>query len=80
MATFHPFPRLPYELRAQIWEMTVEPRVVNVECRWGEATRQICLTSSTPVPAVLEACREARNHGLYQKAFSEIDLPGPGRQ
>lgn len=29
-ATFHPFPRLPSELRAQIWELTVEPRIVEV--------------------------------------------------
>lgn len=28
--TFHPFPRLPFELRARIWELTVEPRVVEV--------------------------------------------------
>jgi hypothetical protein len=37
MATFHPFPRLPAELRIQIWEMTVEPRVVDVrlEADWA---------------------------------------------
>jgi hypothetical protein len=29
-ATFHPFPRLPFELRACIWELTVEPRIVEV--------------------------------------------------
>ncbi|KAK3290786.1 uncharacterized protein B0H64DRAFT_412140 [Chaetomium fimeti] len=29
-ATFHPFPRLPVELRARIWELTVEPRIVEV--------------------------------------------------
>ncbi|KAJ4295647.1 hypothetical protein N0V90_007660 [Kalmusia sp. IMI 367209] len=57
--------------------MTVEPRVVNVECRRLDLTRQRCyLTSSTPVPAVLRTCQEARNHGLYQKAFSEIAVPG----
>jgi len=31
------------------------------------------LTSSTPVPATLQACREARNLKLYQQAFLEID-------
>jgi hypothetical protein len=29
-ATFHPFTRLPFELRTRIWELTVEPRVVEV--------------------------------------------------
>lgn len=29
-ATFHPFPHLPAELRARIWELTVEPRIVEV--------------------------------------------------
>ncbi|KAI3339314.1 hypothetical protein F4824DRAFT_498581 [Ustulina deusta] len=29
MATFHPFPRLPPELRAQIWEVTVMLRIVD---------------------------------------------------
>ncbi|KAG7287398.1 hypothetical protein NEMBOFW57_006909 [Staphylotrichum longicolle] len=29
-ATFHPFSRLPFELRARIWELTVEPRIVEV--------------------------------------------------
>ncbi|CAG9987777.1 unnamed protein product [Clonostachys byssicola] len=30
MTTFHPFPRLPYELRIQIWKLTVEPRTVEI--------------------------------------------------
>ncbi|KAK2047628.1 hypothetical protein LZ31DRAFT_551200 [Colletotrichum somersetense] len=33
-ATFHPFPRLPAELRARIWELTVEPRIVDVRVVW----------------------------------------------
>ncbi|KAF2710053.1 hypothetical protein K504DRAFT_490270 [Pleomassaria siparia CBS 279.74] len=61
--------------------MTVEPRVVNVECRGLTPTYQRCyLISSTPVPAVLRACQEARRHGLYQKAFSEIAVLGYGSQ
>ncbi|KAG4442090.1 hypothetical protein IFR05_002427 [Cadophora sp. M221] len=28
--TFHPFPRLSFELRTAIWELTVEPRIVEV--------------------------------------------------
>ena len=30
MSTFHPFPRLLLELRLTIWEMTVEPREVEI--------------------------------------------------
>lgn len=33
--TFHPFPRLPYELRTRIWKLTVEPRTVPVTCWIG---------------------------------------------
>ncbi|KAJ6193911.1 hypothetical protein J3E72DRAFT_406142 [Bipolaris maydis] len=75
MATFHPFPRLPLELREQIWKDTVEPRTVDVrrvedwhvtsDGVWG-LTRTL---SSTPVPATLQSCREARNLGLYERVF-----------
>lgn len=70
MSSFYPFPRLPIELRLQIWEMTVEPRTVDVQVSWMNGVH---LRSATPVPAILHACREARNHGLYKKAFSEVD-------
>jgi hypothetical protein len=86
MTTFHPFPRLPFELRAQVWELTVEPRRVEVRVRYKETlvpdgdpsgdgpktTRVRRLVSFTPVPATLQACREARNLGLSQQAFSEL--------
>ena len=36
--TFHPFPRLPYELRVHIWTLTVQPRIVPVSC-WIGARR-----------------------------------------
>src|SRR5690242_8350992 len=122
MSTFHPFPRLPVELRLAIWEMTVEPREVEVRIvkpkptpeglpapLWSEPTDwwyisrakfeeamsdiptstragrksrrkawdqwdhyhpYVHLTSST-VPAILQACREARNHGLYHQVYLE---------
>ncbi|KAF2809811.1 uncharacterized protein BDZ99DRAFT_36873 [Mytilinidion resinicola] len=82
MATFHPFPRLPVELRARIWEMTVEPRTVEIRLAHA-AQPSIChLFSSTPVPATLQACHEARTHGLYQQAFSEIyyQVPSDGAE
>ncbi|KAL2136766.1 hypothetical protein VTI74DRAFT_1807 [Chaetomium olivicolor] len=88
MTTFHPFPRLPFELRARIWELTVEPRTVEVRVLHkrtlvpdgapsGEGRIEVrapCLFSSTPVPAALHSCREARNLGLYQQAFSELSI------
>ena len=93
--TFHPFPCLPFELRARIWELTVEPRTVHVEVLLTRTlvpnpaplprrARGIArhpshvtnfvsrLASPTPVPATLQTCREARNLGLYQRAFSEL--------
>lgn len=101
-ATFHPFSHLPTELRARIWELTVEPRIVEVrvvyhqpdpiEIKGYEPGVQTMdwtvrrsapirhLRSSTPAPAQLQACREARNHLTtspdigyrYEKALSEI--------
>jgi hypothetical protein len=70
MRTFHPFPYLPFELRARIWELTVEPRTVEVRT---ESSRGIqVLSSSTPVPAILHTCQQARNQRLYEKAFSGL--------
>ncbi|TIC91577.1 hypothetical protein CH35J_011000 [Colletotrichum higginsianum] len=70
-ATFHPFSRLPAELRARIWELTVEPRIVEVRAnndvegsesviKWLPRMRYLC--SLTPAPAQLHTCREAREH------------------
>ncbi|CCC06718.1 hypothetical protein SMACR_00745 [Sordaria macrospora] len=75
--TFHFFPRLPYELRIFIWEMAVySPRVINIHV--GQVRqlpkRDIAmhysdlklstklLLTSTPAPAALHACQEARNY------------------
>ncbi|EAW25197.1 2EXR domain-containing protein [Aspergillus fischeri NRRL 181] len=71
MAAFRLFPHLPFELRSRIWELTVEPRTVEVRVKkdnglWGKILH---VTSSTPVPAVLQVCHESRNQGLYQQAF-----------
>lgn len=87
MTTFHLFPRLPPEVRALIWESTVEPRTVEVRVARTDTVapesddprRSVRrLFSPTPVPATLQTCREARNRGLYQRAFSEIALPDGG--
>jgi hypothetical protein len=68
----------------QIWELTVEPRTIKVHVKspsWKITSenwvkrRPANYLLSTPAPAVLHVCREARNHGLYQKGFSEIANP-----
>lgn len=78
MGTFHPFLRLPAELRYRVWELTVEPQTVDVRVTYQShpvsSPARYWLVSSTPVPAPLQTCREARNHGLYEKAFSEINM------
>ncbi|KAI4867115.1 hypothetical protein F4820DRAFT_230088 [Hypoxylon rubiginosum] len=72
MSIFHPFPRLPTELRVHIWALTVEPRVVEVRVVPHNPGTVQKLVSLTPVPAILQTCREARNLGLYKQAFSEV--------
>lgn len=66
MATFHPFPRLPPEIRIQIWESAiVEGRVLRVK----ELRSRTAYWSPTPVPAVTRACRESRKYCSYKKVF-----------
>ncbi|KAK3485933.1 uncharacterized protein B0T23DRAFT_325908 [Neurospora hispaniola] len=89
--TFHLFPFLPWELRARIWELTVEPRTVDVHAkRYYLETKENIetapsgqqayarLVSTTPVPATLQTCRESRNLGLYQKGLSEVEVVPEG--
>ncbi|KAH6725073.1 hypothetical protein BKA61DRAFT_42778 [Leptodontidium sp. MPI-SDFR-AT-0119] len=63
MATFHPFPRLILELRAEIWALAVENRVVRVKLGKG-------FYSPSLVPAVTRVCRESRACCAYQKNFN----------
>jgi hypothetical protein len=82
MSTFQPFPRLPLELRHQIWRNTVEPRTVEVSID-RRTHRFLFLTSPTPVPGPLQCCREARNElqGLYQQTFFDVNTRiGPERR
>jgi hypothetical protein len=87
MLAFHLFSQLPTELRLQIWDATIEPRTVHVHCPYpdhrglsnvqdsGRHLRIARFTSSTPVPAPLHACFEARNQlkSLYQKIHNSSD-------
>ncbi|KAL0471509.1 hypothetical protein QR685DRAFT_413438, partial [Neurospora intermedia] len=78
---FHYFPHLPWELRARVWELSANPRVVRVrtvKCgkRLSDASagKKDCKTvfSTTPVPAMLQAYRESRNIGVYRQCFSKV--------
>ncbi|KAK3392132.1 hypothetical protein B0T20DRAFT_362293 [Sordaria brevicollis] len=86
MTTFHLFPQLPWELRAQIWEMAVEPRQVDVivsshfddqyvykDYSKFELWGPKIWASRTPrsTPPVLHACQEARNHLQRQKIYEQ---------
>jgi len=82
MATFHPFPRLPAELRTRIWEMSVSPRIVvlHVDNYPGlhPTPRPLRLRSSTPVPAALQACHEARHHLEQFCGYQRVCLSNQG--
>ncbi|KAH6638499.1 hypothetical protein C7974DRAFT_308500 [Boeremia exigua] len=72
--TFRPFPRLPTEIRLRIWEMTVEPRTVELYCNHMSVYPQVFeKISPSSAPAPLHACRESRGHlsGSYQQIFLE---------
>lgn len=79
MATFHPFPRLPFELRARIWNLTAEPRTVEVSLWPLTGVGDCSLVSRTPVPAPLQACRESRRElqRQYEQAFAELEKRRP---
>jgi hypothetical protein len=84
MSIFHPFPRLPDELRQRIWELGAQqPREVAIRfamdgtALWPTGTRY-CY-SPTKVPALLHACAESRSYlqgsSIYSKAFKEGSQP-----
>lgn len=65
--TFHPFPRLPLELRQQIWALSMEPRevVIGAKGYLGPGLH------GTPPPPLLLACAESRSYiqQFYTKSF-----------
>ncbi|KYK60891.1 hypothetical protein DCS_02030 [Drechmeria coniospora] len=73
MATFHPFPHLFPELRAHIWRLTADPRLVSIRVRKTAtsdlAAKRYQYASPTPPPAVMHVCQESRKLALYQEAF-----------
>jgi hypothetical protein len=73
-STFYPFGRLPLELRQHIWELAIEPREVQIKSEFDFDPWYYY--SPTPVPAVLQVCRESRHYlespSFYRQAFTEI--------
>ncbi|KAK3338442.1 hypothetical protein B0H65DRAFT_582472 [Neurospora tetraspora] len=82
--SFPLFMYLPFELRARVWELTAEPRTVDVDWLARVTTRtdyeaddyrvfEINVDSLTPIPAIVQVCREARQLGVYRQLFSELE-------
>ncbi|KAI1278524.1 hypothetical protein F5Y07DRAFT_360275 [Xylaria sp. FL0933] len=69
MFAFHPFPRLPLELRQQIWDLSVEPREVAV----GQRLKRRCRSQPPPL---LHACGESRSRVQvqYTKFFEKTKI------
>lgn len=65
MGTFHPFIRLPAELRRQIWGLTIAPRTVSIHDQ-GPAS-----------PAPMRACTEARTY--YRESYTSASFLDPAR-
>ncbi|KAL7913908.1 hypothetical protein GGI35DRAFT_229325 [Trichoderma velutinum] len=73
MSTFHPFPRLPQELRAHIWSLAAHHRLVHVswKTRWESGKREtLHVSTPTPPPPAMQVCRESRQHAPYRRAFA----------
>lgn len=84
MTTFHPFPRLPAELRNAVWELTLDPREVAIKASYqGEGSGEdfhavVHFSSPTAIPSALQACRDSRyllasRH--YTRAFGNGTTP-----
>jgi hypothetical protein len=70
------FPKLPIELRLEIWNLTMLPRTVDIHIHQIGVLKsndyQLAeLYSKTPVPAALQVCRESRGEALqtYKLCF-----------
>ncbi|KAH6975762.1 hypothetical protein EDB80DRAFT_658676 [Ilyonectria destructans] len=62
-ASFHAFPRLPFDLRALIWGFAAGPRIVHIR------TDTTDFSSPTPPPGAVQASQEARQCVPYRKSF-----------
>lgn len=71
MTTFHPFPRLPAELRLLIWALTTSPRTVEV--RIHNDPRTDTATATTTATAGPSSQQQQNNLTL----ISSAPIPGP---
>ncbi|KAH8678289.1 hypothetical protein BX600DRAFT_451843 [Xylariales sp. PMI_506] len=69
MSTFHPFQRLPTELRQRIWELSMAPRKLVIRARRRYR--------SPVAPTLLHTCMEARSYlrKYYTKSFRPVFCP-----
>ncbi|CZR62904.1 uncharacterized protein PAC_12801 [Phialocephala subalpina] len=81
LTEFHPFTRLPIELRYTIWHLTLQPRVVEIEFQWkeryginNEDKLYASYYSRIPLPVALKVCRDSRNAVLpfYPLCFASF--------
>ncbi|KAH0525261.1 hypothetical protein TsFJ059_007652 [Trichoderma semiorbis] len=74
--TFHPFPRLPFEIRSQIWALAVYPRLLHIRITPKPDTPgYFDYASMIPQAELMHVCRESRQLAPYRKAFFTT-LPG----
>jgi hypothetical protein len=75
MSTFHPFSRLPAELRLKVWGHAIPaPAIIKLKAYWKDDGDKLPRFSSiSPRNGMLEACTESRLE--YLKIVSEVIQP-----
>jgi hypothetical protein len=74
---FPQFPRLPLELRIQIWRYAVVDNSRIVEVHWASENG---FTLNSYAPAVLSACRESREHTRQLYGTTKIHRPDASQE
>lgn len=79
------FPKLPIEVRDEIWRMTLEPRLVEVRPKSGKcegfnspkSDKYEGFYAAAPLPIVLTVCQDSRRAvlPLYPKCFGGLVIP-----
>jgi hypothetical protein len=68
---FHPFTRLPKELRSQIWKLASVPRTLTIKKHFSrDDENSQYLFTVEGIPAVMHVCQESRFEAPYTPAFS----------
>ncbi|KAG9253827.1 uncharacterized protein F5Z01DRAFT_130725 [Emericellopsis atlantica] len=82
------FSALPFELRMQIWELTVVPRLLHLKLKQflcdckahGSKEHEnrvwiTCITTSAPAPPALQVCHESRTHLSRPRLYQRSLIP-----